>query len=588
MKKIGIGYEDYREFIDRDMYYIDKTDFIRNIVSHGGKVSLFTRPRRFGKTLALSMLRTFFEKEYDRDGNIVDKRRYFEGKKIMEAPESILSMMGQYPVINLSLKSAKQPDFYTAFIMLRDEIISEYSRHGFLKDSKELSSDEKNRFNELLSGRDLWREREKDLKTREQLEDFILREAGKYAKAIRELSDFLKKDTGKNVIILIDEYDVPLENAYFAGFYDKMIGFIRSLFESALKTNDALEFAVVTGCLRISKESIFTGLNNLDICSIGSSEYGEYFGFTREETAQMLIDYGMPQKEQEVMDWYDGYDFGGREIINPWSVTKYVKEHVSNIDAFPEPYWSNTSSNSIIKELVYAADEGQKRELERLIDGGTIEKQVHEDITYDDIHESEDNLWNFLFFTGYMKRVSERHEDGNNFVTMKIPNREVRYIYANQISVWFDREIKKKYDRSGLYEAIIKKDGDTIAKLLTALMKEMISTFDSSESFYHGFFLSLLGGMDSYAPQSNREEGDGRPDVILYPEDAPNPAYIFEIKAKKKFNEVNAGLQEAFDQIDEKRYEDGIIEDGYAGVISFGMCFCKKSCAVKYKGEKWA
>ena len=571
MKKIGIGYEDYKEFIDEDMYYIDKTMLIYDVIEKGGKVTLFTRPRRFGKTLALSMLRTFFELEYDYDGNVIDKKRYFEGKKIMNADDKILSMMGKYPVIKLSLKSAKQPNFKSAALQLRDEIASEFNRHIYLKNSDTLTEEEVKLFKELS----VTKKRE-NLKNEEDFRE----EIDRYATALKTLSVCLKKYHNENVIILLDEYDVPLENAYYSGFYDEMVGFIRSLFESALKTNDALQFGVVTGCLRISKESIFTGLNHLKINSIMDETFSEGFGFTEKETEQMLIDYGLEKKIPEVKEWYDGYLFGDKEIYNPWSVISYVDSIVNDKRKFPRPFWANTSSNQIIKDMIWHADEEMKRELDILINGGTIEKQIHEDITYDDIHESEDNLWNFLFFTGYMKKVSERSEDnGDIYLTMKIPNTEIASIYRGQIRNWFEKQIKSE-DRSILHKAVLDGDTDAIENYVSELLAKSISTFDGEESFYHGFFLSLLYGVPNYMPQSNREEGDGRPDIVLYPDRPKDPAIIFEIKRRKNFNEMEAGLKEAYDQIRDKRYEEGVLEDGYMGVKSYGICFCKKSCIV--------
>ena len=571
MKKIGIGYEDYKRFIDDDMYYIDKTMLINDIVEKGGEVTLFTRPRRFGKTLALSMLRTFFELEYDRDGNAIDKKRYFEGKKIMGAPDKILSMMGKYPVIKLSLKSAKQPGFMAAFKKLRDEIIGEFRRHAYLWQSDKLLMEEREMLEELSRPA-----KDDELIVKEKRETEIER----YSTALKTLSECLNKFHDKKVIILLDEYDVPLENAYYNGFYDEMVGFIRSLFESALKTNDALEFGVVTGCLRISKESIFTGLNHLEISSVYNNGFEEAFGFTQSETEQMLRDYGMEERIPEAKEWYDGYLFGETEIYNPWSIIKYVKSIAIKNMKFPQAYWANTSSNQIIKDMIWHADEAMKQELDILINGGTIEKQIHEDITYDDIHESEDNLWNFLFFTGYMKKVSERSEDnGDIYLTMKIPNTEIASIYRDQIRGWFDKQVKSE-DRSILHKAVLDGDTDAIAGYVTKLLKKSISVFDSDESFYHGFFLSLLYGVPDYAPMSNREEGDGRPDIVLYPDNPTDPAIIFEIKKRKSFKEMEAGLKEAYDQIRDKKYEEGILEDGYMGVKSYGICFCKKSCIV--------
>ena len=571
MKKIGIGYEDYKKFIDDDMYYIDKTMLINDIIEKGGEVTLFTRPRRFGKTLALSMLRTFFELEYDYNGNVIDKKRYFEGKKIMGASDKILSMMGRYPVIKLSLKSAKQPSFKSAALQLRDEIASEFNRHIYVKNSDALTEEEAKLFNELSVTK-----KRGDLK---QEEDFR-EEIDRYATALKTLSVCLKKYHNENVIILLDEYDVPLENAYYEGFYKEMVGFIRSLFESALKTNDALEFGVVTGCLRISKESIFTGLNHLQISSIYNNGYEEAFGFTQRETEQMLIDYGMEDRIPEAKEWYDGYLFGQTEIYNPWSIIKYVSSIAINHMKFPQAYWANTSSNQIIKDMIWHADDAMKQELDILINGGTIEKQIHEDITYDDIHESEDNLWNFLFFTGYMKKVSERSEDnGDIYLTMKIPNIEIASIYRGQIRSWFDKQVKET-DRGVLNKAVIEGDTEGIENYVSELLAKTISVFDSDEAFYHGFFLSLLYSVPNYILQSNREEGDGRPDIVLYPNRPKDPAIIFEIKKRKNFNEMEAGLREAYDQIRDKKYEEGVLEDGYMGVKSYGICFCKKSCIV--------
>ena len=570
MKKIGIGYENYKEFIDDNMYYIDKTMLIRDIVEKGGKVTLFTRPRRFGKTLALSMLRTFFEKEYDINGNVVDNCRYFEAKKIMEADEKILSMMGRYPVIKLSLKSAKQPNFRTAILRLRDEIAREFDRHIYLKNSDKLTEAENQAFQSLLLPM-------QDGKIQD--EKALQEEIGRYSTALQTLSACLKKYHGENVVILLDEYDVPLENAFYEGFYTEMVRFIRSLFESVLKTNDALQFAVVTGCLRISKESVFTGLNHLEISSVYNNGFEEAFGFTQAETEQMLMDYGMEDRIEEARDWYDGYLFGGTEIYNPWSIIKYVKSIAVNKMKFPEPYWANTSSNQIIKDMVWHANDDMREELDLLIRGGTIEKKIHEDITYDDIHESEDNLWNFLFFTGYMKKVSERKEGKTIYLTMKIPNMEIGSIYENQISGWFDKVVKET-DRTALHRAVLDGDTDQIEDYVNELLEKSISTFDSEESFYHGFFLSLLYGVPRYSARSNREEGNGRPDIVLYPHRPKDKAIIFEVKARKKFNEMQDGLEEAYRQIREKKYEEGILDDGYIGSVSYGICFCKKSCIV--------
>ena len=571
MQKIGIGYENYKEFIEQNLYYVDKTMLAWDLVEKGGKVTLFTRPRRFGKTLALSMLQTFFELEYDNDGKEIDKSWYFEGKKIMGAPKEILSMMGKYPVISLSIKSARQPDFISSFKKLRENIISEIKRHSYLWTQGRLPLADRKIIEELsVPGKDSVFEDEKS----------GLAEITRYSTSLKLLSDALMHYHGRKVLILIDEYDVPLENAYHEGFYQEMVSFIRSLFESCLKTNNALELAVITGCLRISKESIFTGMNNLKINSIRSGAFDEAFGFTVQETMQMLEDYGIESKTPEVKEWYDGYIFGETEIYNPWSITNYVDGIVNENKKFPEPYWSNTSSNQIIRDLIAGADAAMKEELNRLIEGGTIEKQIHEDITYEEIGESADNLWNFLFFTGYLKKVSERLGGEDIYGRLAIPNAEIRSIYRNQIRKWFDKQIQKE-DLSPLARSVLNDDVEGMEDCINHLLEMMISTFDSTESFYHGFFLSLLHAVPDYVARSNREEGNGRPDIVLYPIKHDLPAILFEVKARKKFIEMQDGINEAFSQIRDKRYEEGILDDGYVGCKAYGICFCQKSCMVK-------
>ncbi len=431
-KFIGIGIENYKTLIENNYYYIDKTMMLKELSDRKGIVNLFTRPRRFGKTLTLSMICTFFEDERTCDGEKKDNSRYFTGKNILEAGERYASEMGQYPVIKMSLKSAKQPNYDMAYGCLKNEVITEFKRHQYILKENALSSYDKERYQAVMDGK---------------------AHDGDYATALQLLSQCLYAYHQKKVIILLDEYDVPLENAYFRGFYDKMIDFVRSLFESVLKTNDALEFAVVTGCLRISKESIFTGLNNLSINSILSNNYAEYFGFTKTEVEQILEAYGISEKLPEVKEWYDGYIFGETEVYNPWSIINYVNTAISESNSFPKPYWSNTSSNSIIRDLVEKADEKVKSEIEHLIDGESIEKPVHEAITYDDIYRTQDNLWNFLFFTGYLKVTEKRFQNDTLYLTMAVPNREVRYIYSNTIREWFDRQIET-CDLSKLHSGI--------------------------------------------------------------------------------------------------------------------------------------
>lgn len=582
MKKIGIGYENYKEFIDGNMYYVDKTLLIRDVIELGGKVTLFTRPRRFGKTLALSMLRTFFELEYDFYGNLADNRRYFTGKKIMDASEEILSMMGRYPVIKLSLKSAKQPNYREAALALRDEIVSEFDRHTYIKDSEKLTIAEATLFNNLSCPKD-----------RDELEDEIKLKAeiGRYATALKTLSVCLKKYHNENVVVLIDEYDVPLENAYYNGFYDEMVRFIRSLFESVLKTNDALQFGVVTGCLRISKESIFTGLNNLEINSIMTTGYGEYFGFTDGEVRKMLSDYGIPDKYDETRDWYDGYMFGGVNVYNPWSTALYVKHHLGDgRNSFPVSYWANTSSNSIVKDLVERADNDTKGEIEKLIEGGSIEKPVHEDITYDEIYKSQDNLWNFMFFTGYLKIINERTENDVKYATLVVPNRETRYIYRQKIINWFSQEIVEKSDRSGLFSALLSGDAKGFEREINKLLRPSISYMDSYENFYHGFMTGILLGSNVFTVKSNRESGSGRSDILIKPVSVFDRAFVIELKTVKPKNGrkvvtselMDAEADEALRQITDMHYTDALEDDGYGAIGRYGISFFRKDCRVHY------
>ena len=457
------------------------------------------------------------------------------------------------------MKSAKQPNFEMAYHRILTDIVSEFERHAYLLEGNILTLAQKKLYNTILE-----------------------RTAGiaDYTFSLKFLSDCLGKYHHRKTIILIDEYDVPLENAYFKGFYRQMVDFMRSLLESALKTNDSLQFAVITGCLRISRESIFTGLNNLKINSVLDESYSEFFGFMQDEIDSLLSFYGIGQKKEEIKEWYNGYLFGGTEVYNPWSILNYVDDIVSHNTEFPKPYWSNTSSNSIIHELVVKADSSTVQEIERLLAGKAIEKPVHEDITYEDIYQSEDNLWNFLFFTGYLKAIRKRFESRTIFLEMEIPNEEVMYIYENTIQDWFQQKTKV-LDLSGLYHSILSGDTETAENLLKQQLRESISFMDSAEKFYHGFLLGLLGGLQDYRKKSNLESGNGRYDIILIPYDEQQPAVILELKRAKKFTEMENLCQEALKQIDEKNYADALIEEGYPLILKYGICFCKKSCMVK-------
>jgi hypothetical protein len=594
MKKLGLGYENYKEFIDEDMYYVDKTLFIRDLIERGGKVNLFTRPRRFGKTLTISMLKTFFEEELDRDGSPVDNHRYFEGMKINDCDERIMSKMGRYPVIRLSLKSAKQRNFYTAFMMLRDEIRDEYSRHDYVLNSPAMTEDDRNIFRSILSCSTEWEKKTKELKSKEEEKRALEIEAARFSRAIKLLSDFLKRYHGRGVVILIDEYDVPLENSFLCGFYDEMLMFLRSMFESALKTNDSLELAVITGCLRISKESIFTGLNNLVVNSILTPDFGEYFGFTDDEVREMLDAYGLADKYEEVQHWYDGYLFGDKNVYNPWSATQYVSDHIgSGRDYYPVSYWANTSSNSIVRKLVERADDAAKKEIEQLIEGGSIEKPVHEDITYEEIYRSQDNLWNFMFFTGYLKCVHKRYEEDKKtiFASLKIPNGETEYIYREKIINWFKEEVIDKSDRSALFKALKEGDAATLEQEINRLLQLSISYMDSLENFYHGFMVGILLGGEGYTVQSNRESGNGRSDILIKPVDPFDRAFVIELKTVKLHGKnrricmelMDEAADDALNQIEDRNYMDALEEDGYPETGRYGISFFGKRCRVHYR-----
>jgi hypothetical protein len=552
-KPLPIGEDNFEMLITRGYYYIDKTLLIKDLLDNKASVNLFTRPSRFGKTLNLSMLQYFFE------NNKNDNSYLFENLNIMRAGEKYTLHMGKYPVINLSLKSAKQPNFELAYISLRRRIAEEFKRHEYMLEDQRLENN-KERYLKILKERG---------------------DEGDYIDSLYFLCECLNIYHEKKVIILIDEYDVPLENAFFEGFYDRMIAFIRSLFESALKTNPFLEFAVITGCLRISKESIFTGLNNLDIISILNEYYGEYFGFTQNEVNKILKDYGLSDKEELTKEWYNGYIFGQTNVYNPWSVVKFVKDLYKNKNVFPTSYWANTSSNSIVKALIERADSVTKQEIEALIEGKTIEKPVHEDITYDEIYDSMDNLWNFMFFTGYFKKVSERMDsEDKRYLELMIPNREVKYIFRTKVLKWFGEKVKSK-DLSKLYNAIVDGDAATFETELGKLLIETISFNDAYENFYHGFVVGVLVNMHDYIIKSNREGGRGRRDVFIKSPSLRGIAIVIEFKVADNIDDLDKKAIEAIQQINNKGYDLELRDEGYKNIIKYGIAFCKKDCLVK-------
>ena len=556
-KPLPIGTDDFRKLVTSGYYYVDKTIFVKELLDKKVEVNLFTRPRRFGKTLNLSMLRYFFEDTGDAQIN-AQNRKLFDGMEIMQEGERYTDEMTSYPVIQLSLKSAKQPTWELAYASLKEIIQNEFKRHMDIINGFVIEAD-RSRFLRLAgcAGSD-----------------------ADYVTALAFLSNCLESYYKKSVILLIDEYDVPLENAYFQGFYTQMVDFIRSLFESALKTNPSLNFAVITGCLRITKESIFTGLNNLEIISVLTKDYSQYFGFTPQDVEELLEYYQLSEKEDCIRQWYDGYLFGDTEIYNPWSIINYVKTLLADKEEPPRPYWSNTSSNNIIRSLIERSDLSVKAEIEDLIEGKSIEKPVHEDITYEDIYQSMDNLWNFLFFTGYLKKSGQRVIDHQIYIKLSIPNVEIRQIYKTKVMGWFQDKIEQK-DMSGLYRSMLEGNAEEFQKSLTGILQDTISFYDNAEAFYHGFMLGILGKLKTYIVKSNREGGDGRFDILLRSLDISRPIIIMELKAAKKYKMLANEADDALAQIQKMGYDREFAEEGYEKSIRYGIAFYKKNCMIK-------
>ena len=560
-KKIPpIGIEDFAEMQSQNYYYIDKTLFIKELFDTLAKVNVFLRPRRFGKTLALSTLKYFFEDTGDEARNAAN-RGLFTGTKIMREDTHYSEKMTKYNVISLTLKSAKQPTLREALYELKSAIAAELRRHrALVAGALDESSEEKYQF--LLSFDSLKFDHE-DWNT-----------------SILFLCECLFTATGKRTIILIDEYDVPLENAYFRGFYDDIIGFLRSIFESSLKTNTYLEFAVITGCLRVSRESLFTGLNNLRMISVLNNTFGEYFGFTQSEVDEMLDYYGLRARRGDVRDWYDGYMIGGADVYNPWSVINTPDHLRGNPDDYMTPHWVNTSSNEIIRTLVDRADESVKGEIEDLIAGGVIEKPVREDVTYADMLDRGDNLWNFMYFTGYLTKAGARRLEGvSNILPMRIPNLEVRYIYKDIIMAWLEKRFESK-DLAPFYRAILDGDATSAEDALCDALIGTISFYDYKESYYHGFLAGMLRGIGGYAARSNRESVAGRSDIILMPNRSRNPVIIIEIKVAEKATDLYKMCEAALQQIEGRGYGADARAEGYTSFLHYGVAFFKKEAAV--------
>ena len=567
--KLPVGIENFEEIRKLGFYYIDKTRLIEQLLQGWGKVTLFTRPRRFGKTLNMSMLKSFFE--------IGTDKTLFDGLYISGNKELCDEHMGKYPVIFLSFKGVEGLTYDEAFDALVRVIGKEISRVSFLADSDKLTMLEREQYKGLTI-----------------IEDgsFVFSK-DKLISSLQLLSQLLYKHYGQKVVILIDEYDVPLDKAFQNGYYKEMVSLIRGLFGQALKTNEFLQFAVLTGCLRVSKESIFTGLNNFEINSIVDIDHDEQFGFTDDEVMKLLSDYDRSERYHDAKEWYDGYHFGNADIYCPWDVINFAKKLVSDPSARPSAFWINSSGNDMVKHFVDKADQTTRDEIEKLVAGGFVEKQLRLDLTYDEIDNTIDNLWSVLFTTGYLTKIGEvKVPDSESYAyKLVIPNKEVREVFILQIQEWFKAVVANDDDTMKLLSrAILDKDEKQIARQLNIVMSRMISILDTKapdalkENFYHGLLLGLLRGSNpDWLIKSNRESGDGFSDILIEPED-PDAGIVIEVKYAKEMKALDAACEVAMAQIKDKRYDEALRNEDRCDILAYGIAFCRKRCRVV--GEK--
>ena len=563
--KLPVGIDDFRKLRESHFYYVDKTRLIEQLLLNWSEVTLFTRPRRFGKTLNMSMLKGFFD--------IGTDKALFDGLYISGNKELCDEYMGKYPVIFLSLKGVEGLTYEEAFEAFVRIMGKEVNRVSFLADSDKLTQIEREQYKGLTimkNGR-------------------LAFDKEKLISSLQLLSQLLYKHYGKKVVILIDEYDVPLDKAFQNGYYKEMVSLIRGLFGQALKTNEFLQFAVLTGCLRISKESIFTGLNNFKVMSITDSRFDEQFGFTDIEVKKLLSDYGMDSHFDEVKEWYDGYHFGKADVYCPWDVINHADHLRDDSDAKPQTYWINSSGNSLVRRLINRADSSTKDEIERLIAGEAIEKVIRQDLTYDEIENSIDNIWSVLFTTGYLTKIGEvKLPDSESYAYMLvIPNKEVREVFVLQIQEWFKAVVANDNDTMKLLsKAILDKDEAILARQLNIVMGRMISILDTKapddmkENFYHGLLLGLLRGSNpDWLIKSNCESGDGFSDILIKPEN-PDLGIVIEVKYAKEFKGLDAACDAAMAQIKQKRYDETLRDEGRCDILAYGIAFCRKRCRV--------
>ena len=561
-KKLPIGIENFKEFSSEDFYYVDKTLFIKELLQNWGKVNLFTRPRRFGKSLNMSMLKCFFE--------IGSDPALFEGLKIMQENDLRERYMGKFPVISISLKSVGGLKYDSAVAALKTVIGNEAGRFRFLRDSAKLDAADKNSYNQLINV-------EVKGSSKYTMPDDALIDS------LKTLSMLLEKHYGQKTILLIDEYDVPLDKAFQSGYYDEMVSLIRNLLGNALKTNDSLYFAVLTGCLRISKESIFTGLNNLKVHTISDVRYDEYFGFTNADVDEILKFYGLTSYKDVIRDWYDGYRFGKTDVYCPWDVINYCDEMLADPAALPKNYWANTSGNDLIRRMLKNANLTTKNEVEELLNGGQITKRIKQELTYREIDDSIENVWSVLYATGYLTGMHVEQEDADIF-RLWIPNGEIRKLFYELVEDWFREVTRSDTSRiSRFCAAFPAGDAAVIQEMLSDYLWDSISVRDTAvrrnmkENFYHGMLLGLLQNQDSWIVKSNAETGEGYSDIsIQTPE---RTGIVIELKYADDGN-LEAACSEALKQIEEKKYADGLKRRGTKKIIKYGIAFWEKECMV--------
>ena len=550
-KKLPVGLENFREIQKSGFYYVDKTKLIEQLLENWSKVNLFTRPRRFGKTLNMSMLKSFFEIGAD--------RTLFDGLYISRNQKLCEEYMGKYPVIFLSLKGIDGLSFEAAKYRLTELIGVEAERFAFLADSEKLTENERSKYRaiiHLVNGK------------YSMDEDMLV-------SSLQTLSQLLCRHYGQKAIILIDEYDVPLDKAFQHGYYKEMVSLIRGLFGQALKTNDDLQFAVLTGCLRVSKESIFTGLNNFKVYAADDVRYDEEFGFTNEEVKKLLANYNLQEHFEKVKEWYDGYHFGDADIYCPWDVINYVDDLLSDPNVQPKSYWINSSGNDLVKRFIEQADITTKDEIEQLIAGNAVEKRIRSDLTYDEIDNSIDNIWSVLFTTGYLTRLGKAD---NGVYKLIIPNQEIRE-WFNQIVANNRASIDK------INQGFLEGKAETIQRELTMFLGETIRVFDTKarneekEIFYHDILLGILKNYPGWVVKSNRESGDGFADILLKPKN-PDAGIIVELKDVRSLHDLDQACERALEQIKDRRYDTELREDGRNDILAYGIAFCRKRCKV--------